>query len=116
MNKLWKKALVAGLLVLSVQGTGFAADDANDELTMLGVTKDGKEVDIPIKTRFYRRRLLKVFKVFGGETIPALNKSIASDKKFALKSVDIGISLAMGLDLGVVDMGIEPGMYLRFSR
>jgi hypothetical protein len=115
MKNVMKKALIVGLIASSFSGSAFAAEDS--EISILGLDKNGKQIDLPVGTRRYKKRMAKVLKVFNGEAIPALDKTITSDKKFALRQVDIGVSIKMALGLGDLLKGsLEPGIKLKFGN
>lgn len=115
MRNVMKKALIVSLIAGSFSGALMANDES--EISILGLDKNGKQVDLPIGTRRYKKRMAKVLKVFNGEAIPALDKAITSDKKFALSQVDIGVSLKMALGLGELIKGsLEPGIKLKFGK
>ena len=115
MKNVMKKALIVSLIASSFSGVAFAAED--NEISILGLDKNGKQIDLPVGTRRYKKRMARVLKVFNGEAIGALDKAITSDKKFALRQVDIGVSIKMALGLGDLIKGsLEPGIKLKFGN
>jgi hypothetical protein len=115
MKQVMKKALIISLIAGSFSAALFAAEES--EISILGLDKNGKQIDLPIGTRRYKKKMARVLKVFNGEAIPALNKAIVSDKKFTLRQVDIGVSVKMALGLGDLIKGsLEPGIKLKFGN
>lgn len=115
MRNVIKKALIISLIAGSFSGALLASDES--EISILGLDKNGKELEVPVGTKRYKKRMAKVLRVFNGEAIPALDKAITSDKKFTLSQVDIGISLKMALGLGdLVKGSLEPGIKIKFGK
>ncbi len=114
MKRIMKKALIVSLMAGSFCGASIAADES--EVSILGLDKDGKEVDLPIGSRRYKRRMAKVLKLVNSEAIPALNRTVTSDKKFKLRQVDIGLSVKMALGIGIIKGSVAPGFKLKFGN
>ena len=115
MKCFFKKAML--VTVLS-QGLLVGIANANEtEIPVLGISQKGEEIEIPMKSRFFKKRLKKALTAINGEAIPSLNKTIRSEQKWTVSQVDLGVSLGLALGLGDLIKGsIGTELKLAFKR
>ncbi len=116
-----KKVILASMLLLAFS-TSYASDEKDNLVNLIGLDENGKELNIPIKSKKWKRRMAKVFKRVGGDILPQI-RSYSSNEKFAFSQFDLGLYVTMKFGLGVLDespvslkMKIEPYFKLFFKK
>ncbi|MDH5580296.1 MAG: hypothetical protein OEY33_00175 [Bdellovibrionales bacterium] len=112
--KVFKKALMVSLIASAVSGNVMAGDE---DITLLGLDNNGNEIEMPVKSKRFKKRVNKILKAYLGEAIPALDRAIRSDSKLKLREVDLGVSVKMGFEVPeVFDASVEPGIYVKLGN
>jgi hypothetical protein len=116
-----KKLILAATLLMAFS-TSFAAEKDN-LVNLIGLDENGKELNIPIKSKKWKKRMAKVFKRVGGDVLPQVRMHTDSDQKFAFKQFDLGLYVKMKFGLGVLEespvklaMTVEPYFKLFFKK
>lgn len=111
-----KKALLA--LTLLVNTPAFAESTVN----LIGLDEAGKELNIPMKSSKWQKRISKVFTRVTGDVLPEI-KSYTSNEKFEFSQFDLGLSVKMKFGVGVLEespvklaMSVEPQFVLYFKK
>jgi len=103
-------------LLFAFQAPVTQATEGNG-LTMIGLDENGSEIEFPMKSKRWKKRVSKVLKRVGGEVIPALNNTIQSTEQFKLGQVDIGLYVKMKAEIGDLIKGaVVPYFKLYFKR
>ena len=103
--------------------TSFANDQKDNLVNLIGLDENGKELDIPIKSKRWKKRMAKVFKRVGGDILPQVRTYDDSTQKFAFSQFDLGLYVKMKFGLGVLEespiklsMFVEPYFKLFFKK
>ncbi len=109
-----KTAFVLTSLLFSVAST---AVESEKEVTLLGLDANGNEIEMPVKSKRFKKRVNEMIAAYSEEVIPALDATIKSDNKWKLRTLDLAFSVSMGFDLfDIVEASVEPGMFLRMGN
>jgi len=117
-----KKLILAATLLMAFS-TSFASDSKDSLVNLIGLDENGKELNIPIKSKRWKKRMAKVFKRVGGDILPQVRMYDSSEQKFAFSQFDLGLYVTMKFGLGVLDespvklaMKVEPYFKLYFKK
>lgn len=114
MKSVFKKALMVSLIAGAVSGNVMANDE---DMTLFGLDKNGNEIEMPVKSKRFKKRVSELLKLYTSEAVPALDRAVRSDKGLQLREVDLGISVKMGFEVeNVFDFSVEPGMYVKLGN
>ena len=93
-----------------------------DLVHLVGLDETGKEINLPVKSRLWRKRIAKVFNRVGGDVLPAI-ETYESNEKFSFSQFDFGLYIPMKFGIGVLDespvslkMKVEPYFKLFFKK
>jgi len=113
------KKLILTATLLMAFSTSFAADYL---VNLIGLDENGKELNIPIKSKKWKKRMSKVFKRVGGDVLPQI-RSYSSNEKFAFSQFDLGLYITMKFGIGIFEespvklaMKVEPYFKLFFKK
>ncbi|MFZ8933248.1 MAG: hypothetical protein ACO20H_00255 [Bacteriovoracaceae bacterium] len=114
MKSTVRKALITSTMALALCGT---VNAEVEDMTLFGSDKDGNVIEMPIKSKRFKKKVNEILTAYTAEAIPALDRAVRSDKSFKLREVDLGVSLAMGFEIPIVlDASVEPGIYVKFGN
>jgi len=97
-----KKVILASMLLLAFS-TSYASDEKDNLVNLIGLDDNGKELNIPIKSKKWKKRMAKVFKRVGGDILPQVRTYDDSTQKFSFSQFDLGLFVAMKFGIGVLE-------------
>lgn len=117
-----KKLILATTLLMALS-TSFATEEKDNLVNLIGLDENGKELDIPIKSKRWKKRMAKVFKRVGGDILPQVRTYTDSNQKFTFAQFDLGLYVAMKFGIGILEespvslaMKVEPYFKLHFKK
>ena len=114
-----KKLVLMSSLIMALSTPLFAKEST---VNLIGLDENGEEINLPIKSGRWQKRMAKVFNRVGGDILPAIRKH-SSNEKFKFAQFDLGLYVAMKFGIGVFEespvslkMGVEPYFKLHFKK
>lgn len=112
-----KKLILAATLLMAFS-TSFAAEEKDNLVNLIGLDENGKELNIPVKSKRWKKRMAKVLKRVGGDVLPQVRTySAEGSPKFAFKQFDLGLYVKMKFGVSdLISMTVEPYFKLFFKK
>ena len=117
-----KKLILVTTLLMAIS-TSFASEEKDNLVNLIGLDENGKELNLPIKSKKWKRRMAKVFKRVGGDILPQVRTYSDSKQKFSFAQFDLGLYVSMKFGIGVLEespvklaMKVEPYFKLFFKK